>query len=481
MKNVRGSLLLKDADLIVTMDENRRVIRKGSIYIEKPKIVDVGESEDVSHSADRVINARGNIVIPGLINTHHHLDQTLTRVIPKFQDAPLFQWLLGMYNIWRELTTEHVYIGALVGLGELLLTGCTATSDHYVQHVPHVQCSIDEEIKAANEIGIRFHPCRGIIDRGRSKGGLPPDDLVEDIDSALKDSERIIRRYHNTEEFSMRRVALGPCSPFSTTKENLEATLELARSHEGVLCHTHIADSYEEGEYCMKTYGTRPLKFLETVGFLGKDVWFAHAILLNKSEIETLARTGTGVAHCPRSNMRLATKEPINPAPVPEMLRSGVNVSLATDGSASNDASSMLEELRTCLLLHRPAYGVDSITATQVLEMATLGGAKVLNRKELGSIEVGKAADIVLINLNQLGYAGAVHDPVAALVFCGDTSIVNMTIVNGEVVVENGKLVKINEQELYEKANELARVLVQKAEERTGEDYLKRKWIRAFK
>lgn len=475
------SLLIKGADYIVTMDEKRRTIENGSIYIEKPKIVAVGKTEEISYAADRVIDARGKIVIPGLINTHHHLSQTLTRVIPEAQNVSLFSWLRSLYDIWRELTTEHVYVGALVGLGELLLTGCTTTSDHYVQHVPSVQCSIDREIKAAEKVGIRFNPCRGIISRGKSKGGLPPDELAEDIDSALKDSERVIRKFHDMEKFSMCRTALGPCSPFSVTKETLRETIKLARRHKGVLSHTHIADSPQDLDYCLKNYGVRPLKLMEETGWLGRDVWFAHAVLLNKSEIRLLAKTGTGIAHCARSNMRLASDGGMDPAPIPEMLRNGVSVSLGVDGSASNDASNMLDELRTCLLVHRPAYGVSSMAATQVLEMATLGGAKVLHRDEIGSIEVGKAADLVLVNLCQIGYAGALHDPVAALVFCGDTCRVDTSIVNGEMVVEDGKLVNVDEQEISKKANELAKELVDKASERTGKNYSKRSWIRAFK
>ena len=463
------------------MDLDRRIIKNGSIYIEKPKIVSIGKNEDVSFRADKVIDAKGKIVIPGLINTHHHLSQTLTRVIPGAQNVSLFPWLQSLYDIWSEITKEHVYIGALVGLGELLLTGCTTSSEHYVQHVPSVQRSIDMEIKAAEEIGIRFNPCRGIITKGKSKGGLPPDELAEDIDDALKDSERVIRKYHDTKEFSMCRVALGPCSPFSVTKETLEETIKIARKHRGVLSHTHIADSEQDLKYCMKNYGVRPLKLMENTGWLGKDVWFAHAILLNTSEIKVLAKTGTGVAHCPRSNMRLASDGKMDPAPIPEMLKNGVRVGLGVDGSASNDASNMLDELRTCLLVHRPAYGVNSMAATQVLELGTLGGAKILHRDEIGSIEVGKAADLVLIDLQQLGYAGAMHDPVAALLFCGDTCRVSTSIVNGEIVVENGKLINLNEAEICEKANEMANDLVKRARAKTGKNYLKQKWVRAFK
>ncbi len=474
------SLLVKDADFVVTMDCERRVIEKGSVYIEGPKIVAVGKNEEVKFNADRVIDAKDNIVLPGLINTHHHLSQTLTRVIPEGQNVSLFPWLFNLYDIWREVTTEHVYIGALVGLGELLLSGCTTTSDHYVQHVPSVQCSMDREIQASRELGIRFHPVRGIIDRGRSKGGLPPDELVEDIDDALNDSERIIRKYHDMKKFSMCRVAMGPCSPFSITEENLRETIQLARKHK-VLSHTHIADNHQELEYCMKSYGVRPLKLMKDTGWLGNDVWFAHAVLLNEAEIKTLAQSGTGIAHCPRSNMRLASDVRIDPAPIPEMLKNGVRIGLGVDGSASNDSSNMLDELRTCLLVHRPVYGVGSIAATQVLEMATLGGAMILHRPDIGSIETGEAADLVLINSKQLGYAGSIHDPIAALIFCGGCSRINTSIVNGEIVVENGKLVNVNEQKLYEKANELAMDLVDKAGKKTGKKHLKRKWIRAFK
>lgn len=470
------TILIENIDFIVSMDEKRRVIEKGSIYIEKPRIVAVGKSGDFSHTADKIIDGEGKIAIPGLVNTHTHIDEGLLRVVPRLQNAKLYDWIPPLFEMRRGLTPEHIYVAALAEFGELLLTGCTTSSDHYYMFPRGQGKMIDQEIKAAAEVGIRFHPSRGSLTKKVTKDS-PPDDLVEDLESVLRDSERLIREYHSMEEFSMCRIALGACMPSTTTLECYEEIGKLATRYEGILLHTHFAEYPEDSELCSKVHGLPELKLLEKVGWLGKNLWLAHAVHLDESEIKTLARTGTGVAHCPTSNMRMAA----GVAPVPSMIRQGVDVGLGVDGSASNDTSSMLSELRTCLLANRVAHGADSITATQVLEMATLGGARILHRNELGSIETGKAADLVLINLRQLGYAGAVHDPVAAIVFCGDTAIVDTTIVNGEIVVENGRLVKVDQESLYGKANELASSLVKRAEIRTGESYSKQQWTRAFK
>ena len=471
-----NSLLIKDADFIITMDQERSIIERGSIYIEGPKIIAVGKSKDVPHDADNVIDGKGKIALPGLVNTHHHLDETLLRVVPKLQNAKLYDWLPPLYKIRQELTPEHLHTAALVGLGELLLTGCTLSCDHYYIFPNGRETMIDEEIKAAAELGIRFHPCRGSLLK-REGQDFPPEKIVEDVDNVLKRSERTIRRHHDMNEFSMCRIALGPASLLTTTLECLEGNKELAMKYEGVLCNTHIAEVPEEKEKCLETYGMSQLELLRNVGLLGKNFWVTHAVYLDDSDIKNLAKAGTGVAHCPTSNMRLAS----GTAPVPKMLSHGVVVSLGVDGSASNDTSSMMAELRMCLLANRVKYGADSITATQVLEMATLGGAKVLHRNEVGSIETGKAADIILIDLRRLGYAGAIHDPIAALILCGDTTIVDTSVVNGKVVVKDSKLVEVDERELCEKANELAIDLLNRAEKKTGETFTKREWIRAFR
>jgi len=470
------SLLIKDADFIVALDKKRSIIEKGSVYVEGPKIIAVGKSKDTPRDADNVIDARGKIVLPGMVNTHHHIDETLLRAVPKLQNVKLYDWLSHLYRIRQELTPEHLRVAALVGFGELLLTGCTLTSDHYYIFPDGKGEMIEEEIKVAAEMGIRFHPCRGSLIKRKGEK-FPPDKLVEDVDDILKRSEKTINRYHDMSEFSMCRVALGAAALHRSTLDCLEGIRDLAKKYEGVLFHTHIAEVPEERELVLKTYGVTQFGLLKKIGLFDENLWIAHAVHLNESEIKDLARAGAGVAHCPTSNMRLAS----GVAPVPSMLKHGVNVSLGVDGSSSNDSSSMLAELRTCLLANRVKWGADSITATQVLEMATLGGAKVLHRNDVGSIEVGKAADIVLMDLRQLGYAGAIHDPAAALVFCGDKTIVDTSIINGEIVVKGGKLVKVDEMELYEKANELALDLVNRAEKITGETFTKREWIRAFK
>lgn len=470
------SLLIRDLDFIITMDQERRVIERGSIYIEGPRIIEVGKSKDVPRDADRVIDARGKIVLPGLVNTHHHIDETLMRAVPVLQNVKLYDWLPPLYKIRQEMTPEHIRIGALVGFGELLLTGCTTTTDHYYIFPDGKGAMIEEEIKAAAEMGIRFNPVRASLLKRKGQE-FPPNKLVEDVGDVLKWSEKTIKRYHDMNKFSMCRIALGSANILRSTTDCLEGIRDLAKKHEGVLCHIHIAEAPEERDLCMKMYGMSQFDFLKKVGLFDEKLWIAHAIYLSESEIKNLAGAGAGVAHCPTSNMRLAS----GVAPVPSMLKHGVNVSLGVDGSSSNDTSSMLAELRMCLLANRVKWGADSITATQVLEMATLGGARVLHRNELGSIEVGKAADIIMIDLRQLGYAGAMHDPVSAIVFCGDTTVVDTTIVNGEVVVKSGKLVKMDEGELCQKANELAIDLLKKAEEETGETFSKREWIRAFK
>ncbi len=460
MKKMKKNILIKNAKLIVQMDNKRTKIAGGHIFVEDNEIKFVGKKLPSSlvprPSSLKVIDASKCVVLPGFVNTHHHLYQTLYRNIREVQDAELFDWIKYLYTVWRNITPDAVYTSALTGLGELLLTGCTTSSDQfYIYPANQPKDLIDFEIKAAEEIGIRFHPTRGSMSRGQSKGGLPPDDVIQTENEIMKDSERVIQKYHNSEKFSMCRIALSPCSPFSVTTELLKETVKLARKKK-IKCHTHIAETIDEEKYCLEEYKLRPLAYMEKVGWLGSDVWFAHCIHLNDDEIKLLGKTKTGVAHCPVSNLRLGS----GIAPVRKMIENNVPVSLAVDGSASNDSSSMLRELKTCLLVHRLKSGVESMPAEDVLWLATRGGAEVLGRNDIGSIEVGKAADIVLFDVEKIGYAGGIHDILASLLFCGDSDIVDMTIVNGKIVVKNGKLVNCDEQKLYEKTNKIAKKMV---------------------
>ncbi|HRY29130.1 MAG TPA: 8-oxoguanine deaminase, partial [Elusimicrobiota bacterium] len=410
----KGSLLVRQALLVATMDDAGTRLSDADIYIEDGVIRQVGKRLAVK--ADRVLDARGCVVLPGLVNTHHHLYQTFTRNLPAVQNAKLFDWLIYLYEIWRRLTPEMVHVSALVGLGELALTGCTTSTDHfYVFPKGQPTDLIDEEIAAARKLGVRFHPCRGSMSRGRSKGGLPPDDVVQSEDAIMKDCDRLVRAYHDPARFSMTRIALAPCSPFSVTTELLKETADYVRRH-NLRAHTHLAETIDEEKFCMETQGVRPLGYMEKVGWMGNAFWFAHAVHLNDKEISAMGRTRTGVAHCPTSNLRLGS----GIAPLRKMLDKGVPVGLGVDGSASNDSSDILGEARQALLVHRVTSGVGSTTAEEIFRVATRGGAEVLGRDDIGSIEPGKAGDLAIFDLRGLDYAGAVcHDPLAALIFAG--------------------------------------------------------------
>lgn len=458
------SILIRNAMLIATFDDASRIERNADLYIEGPELKALGTRLDIK--ADEIIDASHMIVLPGLINTHHHLFQTLTRNIPRVQNATLFEWLTTLYPIWQEITPEAVYWSALAGMGELLLTGCTTTTDHlYIFPRGTSEELLDETVRAARDIGIRFYPTRGSMCRGKSQGGLPPDDVVQQPDEILRDSERVIQAYHDSGRFSMCQIALSPCSPFSVDEGFLREIAQLARQHR-VRLHTHIAETRDEDMYCQKVYGKRPLAFLESVEWLGSDVWLAHAVHLDDAELRRLAQTETGVAHCPVSNMRLAS----GIARVPRMLELGVPVGLAVDGSASNDSSDMLGEVRQCMLVHRVNSGVDAMSAQQALWLATRGGARLFGRDDIGSLEVGKAADCILIDVNQLGFAGALHDPLAAAVFCGSSHIVHTAIVNGQLVVRDGRLTSVDEYAIIEKVNRLGAEMVGRASKHSGTD-----------
>ncbi len=452
-----STLLVKNADLLVTMDGERRRIEDGGLWVRDNVIEAVGSTADASElpqEADRVIDASGMIVLPGLVNTHHHLYQTLTRALAAVQDVELFDWLRSLYPIWAELSGEAVYVSALVGLAELILSGCTTTTDHLYLFPNDV--SLDDEIRAARELGIRFHPSRGSMSLGQSQGGLPPDRVVQSEDDILADCQRVIEKHHDPAPYSMGRIVLAPCSPFSVTPELMRESAALARRH-GLHLHTHVAETLDEESFCLDKFGCRPVEYMQQLGWVGPDVSYVHAIHLSEDEIDLLAETGTGVAHCPSSNMRLGS----GIAPVREMLDAGVKVSLAVDGSASNDSSHLLAEARLAMLLQRVQKGAGALSAQQALEMATLGGAAVLGRDDIGSLAPGQAADFIAIDLHRLEYAGALQDPLAALVFCAPINV-DLSVINGRIVVEEGRLVGVDLGEIVARHNRISRRMVER-------------------
>jgi 8-oxoguanine deaminase len=447
-----GTLLVKNAELLVTMDDERRRIPDGGVFARDHVIEQVGPTAGLPAEADRVIDARGMIVLPGLVNCHHHLYQTLTRAVPGAQDAGLFGWLKTLYPIWAGLTPEAIYTSALVGLAELALSGCTTAADHL--YIYPNGCRIDDEIRAAREIGVRFQPCRGAMSLGESQGGLPPDGVVEDEDDILRDTRRAIEAYHDPASYAMTRIAVAPCSPFSVTPDLMREAAALARSY-GVQLHTHLAETLDEEEFCLREFGHRPVAYAEELGWVGEDVWHVHCVHLNEDEIKLFADTGTGVCHCPSSNMRLAS----GIAPVRAYLDQGVRVGLGVDGSASNDSSHMLAEARMAMLLQRVSGDPAGLSAEEALWMATAGGARVLGRDDIGRLAPGKAADLIGLRLDRVDYAGALHDPLAATVFCAPQRV-DLSIIHGRTVVEGGNLLTLDLGPAIERHNRIARKLV---------------------
>jgi cytosine/adenosine deaminase-related metal-dependent hydrolase len=449
------TLLVRNARLLVTMDAQRREIADGAVFIRGHGIEQVGASGDLPQQADEIIDARGHLVMPGLVNTHHHMYQSLTRAVPAAQDGELFNWLKVLYPVWAGLTAEMIRVSTLTAMAELMLSGCTTSSDHL--YIYPNDCRLDDSIAAAQQIGMRFHAARGSMSVGRSSGGLPPDSVVEKEDAILKDTQRLIETWHDPSRHSMLRVAVAPCSPFSVSRGLMKESARLARSY-GVSMHTHLAENASDVAYSLEKFGMTPAEYAEDCGWVGHDVWHAHCVQLDEPGIALFARTGTGVAHCPCSNMRLAS----GIAPVRRMLDRGVPVGLGVDGSASNDGAHMLGEARQAMLLQRVGFGPDAMTARQALELATLGGAKVLGRDDIGALAPGMSADLVLFRLDQLGYAGALHDPLAALVFCTPASVA-CSIVHGRVVVRDGRLVTVELEPLVEWHNRLAMDLMSRA------------------
>jgi 8-oxoguanine deaminase len=457
-----GTLLIKNA-YIVTMDDHQREIPAGGLFIRDGFIEQVGLSKELPSAADEVLDLRGHIVLPGLVNTHHHFYQTLTRVVPAAQDANLFNWLKTLYPIWARLTPEDIYVSTQTALAELALSGCTTASDHLYLFPNGLK--LDDEIAAAKEIGVRIHASRGSMSLGESKGGLPPDSVVDSEDSILKDSQRLIQQYHDSKPGAMVQIVLAPCSPFSVTGELMKQSAKLAREY-GVHLHTHLAETEDEEQFCLQKFGHRPVGYMQAVDWVGEDVWFAHAVWVNDEEIKTFAKHGCGVAHCPTSNMRLAS----GIAPIKEYRIAGVNVGLGVDGSASNDGSHLLAEVRQAMLLARVREGITGyslsndpnrklMTAREAMWLGTRGGAAVLGRNDIGSLEIGKCADFFSLNMNRLEYTGAQHDPVSAVVFCQPVKV-DYTVIGGKFVVKEGQLLTVDEHKLAMKHNLASKRLI---------------------
>ena len=463
-----NTLLIHNAHTIATLNDAGDEFRNASVFVRGNTIEAIGPAAQLSSTADRVIDAQHHVVIPGMVNTHHHMSQSLTRAIPGVQNAELFSWLTGLYPIWAGLQPDMIYASTQTAMAELLLSGCTTSSDHLYIYPNGVK--LDDCIAAAQEIGMRFVATRGSMSVGQSKGGLPPDRVVEQEDAILKDTQRLIERYHDASHGAMTQVAVAPCSPFSVSQDLMRLSAEMAR-HYGVRLHTHLAENDHDIAYSLEKFNRTPTQYAEDLGWLGHDVWHAHCVKLDDEGISLFAATRTGIAHCPCSNMRLAS----GIAPIRKMIEAGVPVGLGVDGSASNDAAHMVNEARQAMLLARlrkslegpqvsaegkTIFGCDTapmeMTARDALRLATRGGAEVLGRKDIGQLSVGYCADMALFDLRNLSFAGgAVHDAIGSLMLCASAPAA-YTVVNGRVVVSEGQLASVDLGNVIERHNKFA-------------------------
>ncbi len=452
-------IVLKNIMSLVT-DTTKDAVGSKDLFITGNRIGKIVETGTVPYPQDAsVIDCSHHVVLPGLVNTHHHFYQTLTRNHPRVQNVELFDWLTFLYNVWKHIDEEAVYYSTLLAVSELARTGCTLTTDHHYLYLEEFTGDIMAiQFEAAAKLGMRFSPTRGSMSLSRKDGGLPPDSVVQTEDEILADSERVINAFHDPSVGSMRKIVLAPCSPFSVTKELMKESVSLARSH-NVQIHTHLAETRDENDFCIQMYHKRPLELMEECDMLGDDVFFAHGIHFNDDELDLLASTKTHIAHCPSSNMRLGS----GICRVKEMLQRNINVGIAVDGSASNDSSDMLGEVRNALMLQRVEKGADALTVKQAFTMATAGGAELLNFEKIGKLEENWIADIAIYDVHTLGYAGSLSDPVAALLFCGFNHETAYTIINGKVVVDNRSLVGVDEMGLIEKINEISERLLHKS------------------
>jgi len=443
---------LKNAHTVATFDADRSELQGVSIFVRDNVVEAIGPAETLAQSPDATIDCSRMLLVPGLVNTHHHFYQTLTRNVPGTQDVKLFDWLQKLYPMWARFTSEAIRISTRIAIAELLLSGCTTSVDH--GYVWPNGARVDDQIEAAREMGFRFHASRGSMSLGQSKGGLPPDSVVEDESTILKDTRRVIGAYHDSSRHAMTRIVVAPCSPFSVSPDLMRESIALARSA-GVHAHTHLAETLDEEAFCMEHFGCRPVELAERLGWMGKDVWHAHMVHPSAAECVRLGKTRTGVAYCASSNMRLGS----GIAPIGALRAAGARIGIGVDGSASNDASNMLDEVRHAMLLQRVNNGASALSARDALELATRGGAEVLGRDDIGQLAPGMAADIAGWSIDSLELAGgAVHDPVASLVFCRPQRP-DIVIVNGRIRVRNGELLDFDLQSVVSKANEIARSL----------------------
>lgn len=451
---MKKSIFVRNIRYLVTCDPQDSVLEYVNLYAEDGVIIDISNKE---WEADTVIDGTGMCVYPGLINTHHHLYQIFTRNLPQVQSMELFPWLITLYELWKNIDEDVIRSTSLVGMGELMKNGCTTCFDHHYVFPAGRHEMIESQFQAAEELGIRMHVSRGSMSLSKKDGGLPPDTVVQTIDDILKDSSRLVEKFHNPNPFSMKQVALAPCSPFSVTPDLMKESAKLARSL-GVRLHTHLAETKDEENFTLETYGMRPLAYMESLGWIGSDVWFAHGIHFNDEELALLAETKTGVAHCPISNMKLSS----GVARIPEMMEKGVPVGLAVDGSASNDGSNLLEEMRVAYLLHRLTYGRNAPTGYDILKLATAGSAGILGRSDIGSLETGKAADFFMVDTKRFELVGAMVDPKSVLATVGLKSPVDYTVVSGKIAVKQGHLVTIDEEKIQYEADRCFQEFIKK-------------------
>jgi 8-oxoguanine deaminase len=447
--------LIKDIDLIATFNEKLSEIKNGWILINDNIIEDLGIGKPPEIGEGEEISGKGMLILPGFVNVHHHFYQSLFRSVREVQNSKLFDWLIFLYEKWKNIDEEAVYISSIVAILELMKSGVTTTTDHLYLFPKGHPMLFDSEVEGARLTKVRFYGTRGSMSLSRKDGGLPPDSVVQTEEEILKDYERVVKKYHNPQPLSMLRVALAPCSPFSVTEELMKDTLKFAEKYD-LLLHTHLAETKDEDDFCLSKFGLRPVDYMEKLGWLNPRVWFVHLVHLNDSDIKKLSDSNVGMAHCPTSNMRLGS----GISPVAKMKNTSIRIGLGVDGSSSNDTGNFLQEIRNAMLLQRVANGPDAMTPRESLSMATRGGAKALRLdKEIGSIEKGKAADIIGFNMERLDFAGALSDPVAALVLC-DAKSVDLSIINGDVVIEKGKFKYIDEFEFIRKQNKISKKLL---------------------
>jgi len=447
--------VIRDIDIIATFNRNLDEIKNGWVYIEDNVVKEVGSGIVPNFEIDKEISGKGMLMLPGFVNTHHHFYQSLFRAIPEVQNTKLFDWLIFLYEKWKNIDEEAVMISTVTAILELMKSGVTTTTDHLYLFPKGHPYLFDAQMEGADITGVRFYGTRGSMSLSKKDGGLPPDSVVQTEDEILRDSERVVEEYHDPSRFSMHRVALAPCSPFSVTERLMHESVTLARKY-NLLLHTHLAETKDEEEFCLSKFGLRPVDYMGKVGWLDSNVWFAHLVYVDKQDIKKLSAHNVGMAHCPTSNMRLGS----GIAPVAKMKNTAMRIGLGVDGSSSNDSGNFLLEIRNALLLQRVKYGAGALTPREALSFATMGGAKVLRmEKEIGSIEKGKAADIIGFKMDRLEFAGGLTDPIASLVLC-DAKSVDFSMINGEVVIEDGHFTKLDEKKFIDKHNKISKKLL---------------------